>query len=100
MNRLTNSTTITSSVATRHYGVAAKETYNISEDYGETTYTDKHDGVTQVQKMTWYIRKVIRHPLSRVNLSSLTKHYYIKGRRPPPQQNNQIPLPQKTRRKL
>ncbi|KAI9764080.1 MAG: hypothetical protein M1840_008884 [Geoglossum simile] len=56
MSRLSHASVITSSVATRHYGVAAAEVRK-SEDEGEPTSVDEFEGVTCVQKMTWYITR-------------------------------------------
>ena len=49
---------ITSTVATRHYGVTANAIYRESEDAGQEKIRDKYEGIYRVRKMTWYILRV------------------------------------------
>ncbi|KAL8856127.1 MAG: hypothetical protein Q9178_007252 [Gyalolechia marmorata] len=55
--KLRQEATITSTVATKHYGVAAYDTYDEIEDAGQPTIKDKYTGETQVKKITWFIRR-------------------------------------------
>lgn len=49
--------TITSTVATRHYGVAARSPWE-EEDEGQTKIWDSYKEIYRVRKMTWYINTV------------------------------------------
>ncbi|MCJ1283392.1 hypothetical protein MMC26_002720 [Xylographa opegraphella] len=55
LSQLPQEASITSSVATRHYGVSAMSTYNEAEDSGQIKKKDTYTGVDRVSKMTWYI---------------------------------------------
>ncbi|MCJ1377667.1 hypothetical protein MMC17_000763 [Xylographa soralifera] len=55
LSQLPQEASITSSVATRHYGVAALSSYNEAEDSGQPKKRDDNTGIDRVLKMTWYI---------------------------------------------
>jgi len=55
LSQLPKEAMITSSVATRHYGVAASSLYNSYEDKGQTILLDQQTGKEKVMKMTWFI---------------------------------------------
>ncbi|KAL9027295.1 MAG: hypothetical protein Q9196_004162 [Gyalolechia fulgens] len=48
---------ITSTVATKHYGVAANAPYDKNEDAGQPSITNRYTGKEKVSKMTWYINR-------------------------------------------
>ncbi|KAI1084122.1 actin-like ATPase domain-containing protein [Whalleya microplaca] len=70
VNRMPNQAVVTSTQATRHYGVSAKCMYEPATDKGRKTMIDKFDGKT---RNTWYIYmgeelkrdQTIRFPFSR-----------------------------------
>jgi len=50
--------TVISSVAERHYGVAANSIWDESRDKGREKLWDKYEGVWRAKLMTWFINKV------------------------------------------
>lgn len=57
LSQLPQEAAITSTVATKHYGVSASAVYNESEDSGQPTTIHRFDGKRRVHKMTWYIHR-------------------------------------------
>ncbi|KAL8693889.1 MAG: hypothetical protein Q9218_001354 [Villophora microphyllina] len=57
LSQLPQEAAITSTVATKHFGVSANAPYDEREDRGEPTTTNKYTGKQKVSKMTWYIHR-------------------------------------------
>ncbi|KAL8887793.1 MAG: hypothetical protein Q9215_004678 [Flavoplaca cf. flavocitrina] len=57
LSQLPQEAAITSTVATKHYGVSANAAYDRREDAGQEVIIDKYTGKKQVSKMTWYINR-------------------------------------------
>ncbi|KAI4202012.1 MAG: hypothetical protein LQ350_002917 [Teloschistes chrysophthalmus] len=57
LSQLPQEAAITSTVATKHLGVAANAPYDEREDRGQPTTTNKYTGKQKVSKMTWYIHR-------------------------------------------
>ena len=58
MSQLPEEAVITSSIATKHYGVSCYNFYEENEDAGEKKIWNKYEHINQVSKMTWYINIV------------------------------------------
>ena len=52
LSMLPREAAITSTVATKHYGVAANCTYDETEDAGQPTSVNKYTGKTRVSKVS------------------------------------------------
>ena len=59
LSKVPREATITSTVATRHYGVSAKFQWE-QEDEGQPQIWDSFREQHRVKKMTWYIKTVRR----------------------------------------
>ncbi|KAL8946545.1 MAG: hypothetical protein Q9222_007072 [Ikaeria aurantiellina] len=57
LSQLPQEAAITSTVATKHYGVSARAPYDPIVDAGQPTTLNKYTGKTRVEKMTWYINR-------------------------------------------
>ncbi|KAL8671694.1 MAG: hypothetical protein Q9168_003816 [Polycauliona sp. 1 TL-2023] len=57
LSQLPEEAAITSTVATKHYGVSANHHYDEIEDSGQPTKTNRYSGAIRVEKMTWYINR-------------------------------------------
>jgi hypothetical protein len=53
---------VTSTKATKHYGVSANAVYNEAEDAGQPKLWDPYESCYRVRKITWYIYYVRPHP--------------------------------------
>lgn len=58
MFKMPREVAVVTSVAERHYGVAASVTYNEAKDFDQTLIWDKYDKVFRVITMDWFIVKV------------------------------------------
>jgi len=55
LSQLPQKAVVTSTVATRHYGIVALSPYNATEDMGQPTLIDHWTSKVRVRKMTWFI---------------------------------------------
>jgi hypothetical protein len=69
MSQLPEEAVITSSVATKHYGVSANGVYNEDEDAGQKKVWDIYESIFRVSKMTYYIY-VVRRTFTHLPLSA------------------------------